>query len=509
VVVSTVDTSRAGENAKIINIQVADVIVTTRLRTTDEDKIRDLSESIASIGLLHPIAVAERDGKYVLLSGHHRLEAHKVLRRGHIPATIHEVDPLVEELIQVEENLMVSTLSAIDQATFIVRWEELLTQLGKRAQRGDNRWKRSGLTNADLAKSRGMSKRSYAYMKAIAKLHPDAQVLLNETEYANNKMDMVRLAKEDDAVQIAVAGILATNKSKSFSRALTLGRCKVYSFDWDAEKKRIQDRIGKPFSIMKWDSNTTDLSRLCMLLSHDDDTRIVNREWGTVEVQAYSQHPDHSAHVIEFYTNPGDLMLDCMSGRGTNLLVGAALGRRVVGYDMNPTNLEKVRSVALEHTDIDVSDLQLHHSDSCVMEELADQEDCFDLITFDPPYAQGAERYTDDLRDLCNVSNMDAFYERLHECICNCKRLIKKSDWEKKEFHPVVMKVGSVRRLQQGLHNMSTEVELIARDLGLILHDTFFNHLYSQYAMFQMSRCIDHRYSAKVHETNLVFVKYF
>ena len=45
-------------------------------------------------------------------------------------------------------------------------------------------------------------------------------------------------------------------------------------------------------------------------------------------------------------------MLDCMSGRGINLLVGAALGRRFVGYDMNPTNLEKVRSVTLEHTEI-------------------------------------------------------------------------------------------------------------------------------------------------------------
>jgi len=245
-------------------------------------------------------------------------------------------------------------------------------------------------------------------------------------------MDMVRIAKEDDAVQIAVAGILATNKSKSFSRALTLGRCKVYSFDWDAEKKRIQDRIGKPFSIMKWDSNTTDLSRLCMMIFHDADTRIVNREWGTVEVQAYSQHPDHSAHVIEFYTNPGDLMLDCMSGRGTNLLVGAALGRRVIGYDMNPANLAKVRSLALEHTDIDAPDLQLHHNDGCVMEEFAGQEDVFDLITFDSPYAQGAERYTDDPRDLCNFRNMDAFYERLRECMCNCKRLIKKSDWEKK-----------------------------------------------------------------------------
>ena len=67
------------------------------------------------------------------------------------------------------------------------------------------------------------------------------------------------------------------------------------------------------------------------------------------------------------------------------------------------------------------------------------------------------------------------------------------------------MKVGSVRRLQQGLHNMSTEVELIARDLGLVLHDTFFNHLYSQYAMFQMSRCIDHRCSVKVQEIDLIY----
>ena len=55
-VVSTVDTSSASENAKIINIQVVTLEFKVKL---DEDKIRDLSESIASIGLLHPIAVAE------------------------------------------------------------------------------------------------------------------------------------------------------------------------------------------------------------------------------------------------------------------------------------------------------------------------------------------------------------------------------------------------------------------------------------------------------------------
>lgn len=55
---------------------------------------------------------------------------------------------------------------------------------------------------------------------------------------------------------------------------------------------------------------------------------------------------------------------------------------------------------------------------------------------------------------------------------------------------------------------MSTEVELIARDIGLVLHDTFFIHLYSQHVMFQMPRCIDHRYSAKVHDTNLVLMEF-
>ena len=57
-------------------------------------------------------------------------------------------------------------------------------------------------------------------------------------------MDMIRLAKEDDAVQIEFAGISATNKSKSFFRAHTPGRYQVHSFEWDAEKKRIQERIG-------------------------------------------------------------------------------------------------------------------------------------------------------------------------------------------------------------------------------------------------------------------------
>ena len=506
--VATPERNLAAATVEVVEIPVDRIKVTTRLRGTDLAKVTDIAESVAGVGLLHPISVSRHGDWFHLLDGMHRLESFRQSGRQTIPATIRDADPLIEELIEVEGNLCSAKLSAIDESRFIVRWEAILTALGKRALRGDNRWNRSGMTNEDLARSRGVSKRTYQLTKSISKLNPEVQDILNETEYANNKMDMVRLVKETDAVQLETANLLATGKCSSFKRALTLARCKVLPFDWDNEKKELEQRLGKPFSVRKWAGESSALSRLCKLLSHDEETRIVHRDWGTTEFQVYSQHPDHSAYFIDYYSKEGDLILDCMSGRGTNLLVGAALGRRVVGYDLNAKNLEKVRKVAMEHTEIDPDDLVLHHSDGCDLVEFADQSNIFDLVTFDPPYAGAAETYIDDERCLGNIKDLDLFYERIETCMSNLKRLVKPSNWEEKEFHPVVMKCGSSRKGKYGLHEMSTEVEVIAKKLGFVLHDKVINALNSQWAMFTTSRCIDYRYSVKNHEYNLVWVKY-
>jgi len=90
----------------------------------------------------------------------------------------------------------------------------------------------------------------------------------------------------------------------------------------------------------------------------------------------------------------------------------------------------------------------------------------------------------------------------------NLKRLIKTSSFAKKEFHPIVITVGSGRRGEMGLIDTATEVENIARRIGLVLHDKVINVLDSQWAIFNLSKCIDNRYSVKIHQTNLVFVKY-
>jgi len=492
----------------VVEVPLKQIKVSTRLRGTDEDKVSDLAESISGIGLLHPITVSRHGEWFHLLSGMHRLEAFRQLGRDTIPASINKSDPLIEELIEVEENLVSSRLTAIDEARFIVRWEEILTELGKKAIHGDNRWNRSGLTNEDLARTRGMSKRNYQYTKTIANLHPEVQDLLNETTFANNKTDLIALVKESDEVQMEVARLLITGKCNAFKRALQLARCKLLTFDWDEEKARLREQIGKPFSVMKWNGDSSHLSRLCKLVSLQDECRVNKKTWGTTEVPNYSQHPDHSAYFINYYSKEGDIIADVMAGRGTNLLVGAALGRKVVGYDLSQQNLEAVRSACLEHTDIASQDLVLHHSDGVALKEYEGQESIWDLITFDPPYILNAEYFGDDSRDLCHIKDLDQFNSKLEECLLNLKRLVKQSSFDEKRFHPIVIKVGSARRGETGLIDMATEVEIIARRIGLVLHDKVINVLDSQWGMFNVSRCINNRYSVKIHETNLVFLKY-
>ena len=54
----------------------------------------------------------------------HRLEAFRKLKRTTIPATVKEADPLIEELIEVEENLFIFFLPLLKHVH--VRWKNFL-----------------------------------------------------------------------------------------------------------------------------------------------------------------------------------------------------------------------------------------------------------------------------------------------------------------------------------------------------------------------------------------------
>ena len=149
--------------------------------------------------------------------------------------------------------------------------------------------------------------------------------------------------------------------------------------------------------------------------------------------------------------------------------------------------------------------------DSDELAEYKSEENLFDLIINDVPYIFGAEDYqSNDDRDLCKVKDLNAFNERMEACLKNMMRLIKTSNWKERVFHPIIMKVGSGRRNSNGtgLISMDVELEVIARKVGLTIHDRIHNELSSAFQFYNVARCIDNRYTIKSHETNLVMVKY-
>tara|TARA_Y100000739_G_scaffold67093_1_gene56116 strand:- start:13 stop:1533 length:1521 start_codon:yes stop_codon:yes gene_type:complete len=496
---------------EIVLVPIDQIVVTNRLRKTDPERIKDLAQSIEGIDLLHPISLAEKDGEYILLDGNHRIESFKLLGRSEVPAIVRKSNELINQLVEVESNLCRSELNAISTAEHILLREELLTKLGRKAVVGNNQYTEEKITNDDLARQMGLTKRTYQYKKSVANLHPEVKDLLGETKFAENMMDMVRLQKTPDHIQLEVARLLISQKAKTFKRAWVMAHMKYTEDRWSNEIKQEKENIGIPKSVMSFQKQKNKLADLCYLVSHSESTQVqkLKTQFGTNRINNYSMNPEHSKWFIDFYSKEGDLILDNFCGRGTNVITAAHMGRRVVGYDLSKANLDLIESVCTEHIHMNQGDLMLHHSDGVAMVEYESHVDYFDMALLDPPYIFQAESYgNDDPRDLSNFKNLDEYNLQMKKCLVNLKRLIKPSNFKKKEFHAIVVKVGSGRKTESGLIDMATEFEIIGRKVGLVLHDKVINTLSSTFQSFNIGRCLENKYSVKSHETNLVFVKY-
>ncbi|WP_273845442.1 MT-A70 family methyltransferase [Rubrobacter calidifluminis] len=144
--------------------------------TVPQDRLRaerdftPLAESMAKIGLLHPITVTESG---VLVSGRHRLEAAKSLGWKTIPAFVVEDDELKNRLLEIDENLKRLDLTTYEQAKHAEERERVLAALGQRAKRGAQAGNKNASKNepatvagsfpttADIAKEAGMSERTW------------------------------------------------------------------------------------------------------------------------------------------------------------------------------------------------------------------------------------------------------------------------------------------------------------------------------------------------------------
>lgn len=83
----------------------------------DEEKLRELSESIKEHGLLQPVVVIQNDeGGYTLIAGERRLRAHKLANFDKIKAVIIDADELKLRELALIENIQRDDLNVIELA---------------------------------------------------------------------------------------------------------------------------------------------------------------------------------------------------------------------------------------------------------------------------------------------------------------------------------------------------------------------------------------------------------
>ncbi|CAI6064415.1 nucleoid occlusion protein [Cohnella sp. JJ-181] len=82
----------------------------------DDDRIDELCQTIKTLGIIQPIVVRVRDGKYELIAGERRWRAVTKLGMEHIPAIVRDINDSQAASMALIENLQREGLTSIEEA---------------------------------------------------------------------------------------------------------------------------------------------------------------------------------------------------------------------------------------------------------------------------------------------------------------------------------------------------------------------------------------------------------
>jgi ParB family chromosome partitioning protein len=114
----------------------------------DPDYIRELAASIAEVGLMSPIVLTPRGGRYEIVAGDCRYQAFLFLGRTEIPAFVQELDAESVSISRATENLQRKDLTIIEEARIYktlhndhnMTWDQIGKRCGKPASQVKRRY---------------------------------------------------------------------------------------------------------------------------------------------------------------------------------------------------------------------------------------------------------------------------------------------------------------------------------------------------------------------------------
>lgn len=108
--------SRPDPNSRLLDITTIERDPRQARKAFPEDSLRELQDSIASVGMLQPIVVRKSGASYVLISGERRYRAAMQLGMREIPAVVREFTEDDAQIAGLIENLQRLDISPEDEA---------------------------------------------------------------------------------------------------------------------------------------------------------------------------------------------------------------------------------------------------------------------------------------------------------------------------------------------------------------------------------------------------------
>jgi ParB family chromosome partitioning protein len=113
----------AAKRSALVNIDQIDF--PANARPTHADKVSELVTSVRLIGLQSLPTVVERNGRYTLVAGRHRIEALRVIGKEQVPVRIVDFNEIEARLWTISENLHRNELNALDRAEQVAEFLRL------------------------------------------------------------------------------------------------------------------------------------------------------------------------------------------------------------------------------------------------------------------------------------------------------------------------------------------------------------------------------------------------
>lgn len=195
---------KAKPMTEMTEIAIADIVPnpTQPRRKFDEQALEELADSIRTLGLIQPITVKPKDGKYLIISGERRWRAAQAAGVERVPAYIRDVDDTNLHAMALVENIQRQDLNSIEVALGLQRLieecgltqDELADKVGKKRSTISNYMRLLRLPDeVQLAVKEGII--SMGHAKAIASLEERKQQLALLKKCVKNNLS-VRQAED-------------------------------------------------------------------------------------------------------------------------------------------------------------------------------------------------------------------------------------------------------------------------------------------------------------------------